>query len=255
MKKGKYNLGVILLGAAVIFFFSISLNQSAVQAGGEIFGQETTLTLNQMSHFLKNKGQFSFNSETQSELLDDKGEKITVKKDITVFLKRPNKLKVTVKEDKPAKEFWYDGSTLILVDLKENLYAAQDAPATIDETLDFAMEKLGMTAPLTDFLFNDLDHLAKNVTSSVYVGITTVGDYRCHHLKFSQENINWAIWIEEGNNPVPRKISIEYKEIPQRPTYSAIFTKWDFDIDLTDEEFVFIPPDGSEKIEFLLVGK
>ncbi len=241
---------------ATIVFCLLSLNQNVIQAANEIFGQKTTMALNQMCHYLKNKSQFSFRGESRSELLDDKGEKITIEKDITVFLKRPNKLKVMIKEDKPAKEFWYDGSTLTLFDLNKNLYAAQKAPATIDETLDFAMEKLGMTAPLADFLFNDLyEGFLRNVTSSAYIGLTTVGDYKCHHLKFSQEEINWQIWIEEGDNPVPRKILIKYKKVPQQPVYSAVFTKWDFDPGLTDEEFVFTSSDGSEKIEFLLVGK
>ena len=65
----------------------------------------------------------------------------------------PNKLRAHRKGDIANQEFFYDGKTLTLYNPKENLYATTAAPATIDETLDFAREKLDIIAPAAELLY------------------------------------------------------------------------------------------------------
>ena len=57
------------------------------------------------------------------------------------------------------------------------LYATTDAPATLDETLDFAREKLDIIAPAVELLYKDAaEKMLKESTSGFVVGPSVVGN-------------------------------------------------------------------------------
>jgi hypothetical protein len=67
----------------------------------------------------------------------------------------------------------------------------------------------------------------------------------------SQQDIDWQIWVEEGDRPLPRKVTITYKRLPGSPQFTAVISDWDFSPMLAEDFFTFRPPDGSSRIEFL----
>jgi hypothetical protein len=70
----------------------------------------------------------------------------------------------------------------------------------------------------------------------------------CEHLAFSADNVDWQVWIQDGPRPVPRKFVITYKDEPNDPQYTAVFSNWDFNTELPDFVFNFEPPPGAAKI-------
>ena len=70
-------------------------------------------------------------------------------------------------------------------------------------------------------------------------------------MALSQEDIDWQIWIEEGERLLPRKLTITYKKLPGSPQYTAVLSDWNFSVSLEDGEFIFNPPADAERIEFL----
>jgi len=72
-------------------------------------------------------------------------------------------------------------------------------------------------------------------------------------LAFTQKEIDWQIWIEEGPRPLPRKLLITYKNEPLSPQYTAILSGWDLQPRLSDSFAEFHPPIGSDEIQFLKV--
>ena len=52
-----------------------------------------------------------------------------------------------------------------------------------------------------------------------------------------------------GARPVPRKFVITYKDEPDSPEFTAIFSNWDFTTQLPDFVFQFEPPPGAAKID------
>jgi hypothetical protein len=70
-------------------------------------------------------------------------------------------------------------------------------------------------------------------------------------VAFSQELVDWQIWIEDGPQPVPRKFVITYKDEEGWPQYSARFTRWDFQPQHSEHYFRFHPPTGADKIDIL----
>jgi hypothetical protein len=75
----------------------------------------------------------------------------------------------------------------------------------------------------------------------------------CHHLAFSQETIDWQIWIEDGPRPVPRKLVITYKTEPGSPQYVARLSGWNFQPRFSKHFFTFEAPAGAGEMEFLTV--
>ncbi len=100
-----------------------------------------------------------------------------------------------------------------------------------------------------------IEFFARRVTTNVETGYVVgehpVSGIRCHHLAFTQEAIDWQIWVEVGPRPVPRKLVITHREEPGSPQYIAELSEWNFEPRLSGHYFTFRPPDGANEIEFL----
>ncbi len=73
----------------------------------------------------------------------------------------------------------------------------------------------------------------------------------CHHLAFGQEHIDWQLWIEDGDRPLPRKLVVIYKNDPGVPRYTVRLTRSTLEDELPDEGFEAVIPEESTPIEFL----
>ena len=168
-----------------------------------------------------------------------------------VALRRPDRMVGDASGDAINRSFWYDGKTLSFVDKEENTYATVPVPPTIDGTLDAIFERTGMVIPLADFVYEDVyARLMESVQRGVYLGIHHVGDVACHHLSFEQETIDWQLWIDAGELPLPRKLVIAYKTEDEVPQYAVTIGKWNLNADVPQELFRFEPPEGTERMEF-----
>jgi hypothetical protein len=156
------------------------------------------------------------------------------------------------KGDLANQEFFYDGKTLTLYNPKENLYATTAAPATLDETLDFAREKLDIVAPAAELLYkNAAEKMLKESTSGFVVGPSVVGGVKTTHLAFRGAEVDWQIWIEDGDKPLPRKFILSSNKVSGQPEFTVLIRSWDVGAKLSDKEFTFTPGKGAKKIEFL----
>ena len=116
--------------------------------------------------------------------------------------------------------------------------------------MDLACERFGITMPLEDFIRSDPHKdLLQKVTSGADLGTVNVTGVPCEHLAFTQTNIDWQVWIENGPRAVPRKFVITYKDEPESPQFTAIFSDWDFTTNLPDFVFQFEPPPGASEIK------
>ena len=168
-----------------------------------------------------------------------------------VALKRPDRFVGDASGDAINRSFWYDGKTLSVVDKEQNTYTTLPVPDTIDGALDAVFERTGMVIPLADFVYEDVyGRLMESVQRGVYLGIHHVGDIACHHLSFEQATIDWQLWIDAGEEPLPRKLVIVYKTEDEVPQYAVTIGKWNLNADVPEELFRFEPPEGAERIEF-----
>jgi hypothetical protein len=208
--------------------------------------------LRRMSDYLASRQEFSLKAESTLEAVLTSGQKIQFDSPATLEVSRPNKLRGHRKGDIVNQEFFYDGKTLTLFSPRENVYATTAAPPTIDETLDFAREKLDIIAPASELLYkNAAEKMLKESSSGFVVGPSVVGSVKCTHLAFRGSEVDWQIWIEDGDKPLPRKFILTSKKVAGEPEFTVLIRSWDLTPKLTEREFTFVPPKGAKKIEFL----
>ena len=213
--------------------------------------------LRKTSAHLQAAKQFRFHAEVafdKIEIKDDEaGSEIKVQYGATVDIsvKRRNKLRVSFRGDLVQRDFWDDGKTATLLAPAENYYGQIAVSGGIDGALAKIEEKAGFVPPLTDLVHSDpYARLVPNIRDASYLGLHTAAGVRCHHLLLHQEFVDWQIWIEASDNPVPRKLVITYKKIPGWPQYRATMTKWEF-ADIPDEAFTFEAPAGAIKVDMI----
>ena len=208
--------------------------------------------LRRMSDYVASRQQFTLKAESTLEVVLTSGQKLQYDSPATLMVSRPNKLHAHRKGDLANQEFFYDGKTLTLYNPRENLYATTAAPPTLDETLDFAREKLDIIAPAAELLYkNAAEKMLKESSSGFVVGSSVVGGVKCTHLAFRGSEVDWQIWIEDGDKPLPRKFILTSKKVAGEPQFTVLIRSWDVAPKLTSSEFSFTPPKGAKKIEFL----
>ena len=231
----------------VILLFARSVIADSGTPGVE--SRADTLLRN-MSDYLKTASEFSFRVEVDYDQVLDSGQKILYGRRSEVALRRPDGLHVLINGDLINERMWYDGKTFVLLDLTNQEYGKISVPSNIDDALDFLARKYGISSPVADVLYSDpYKILTEKLTTGIYVGNSTVRGIPTHHLAFTQDNIDWQLWIEDGARPVPRKALITYKNVTSSPQITMWLSNWNFAPRLADSLFEFLPPENAKQVE------
>ena len=100
-----------------------------------------------------------------------------------------------------------------------------------------------------------LETLMEGVEAAAYVGIGVVDGVETHHLVFREGDVDWQIWIQTGEKPVPMKYVITTKWMTGAPQYSVRMHNWNLNLDVGGEIFQFTPPPGSTNIETISINE
>lgn len=208
--------------------------------------------LRDMGTFLSSASAFSFEAELEYDAVMADGQKILYGARNRMWIRRPDRMRAYYVGDERESRVVYNGRTIIVHDLGRNVYATTQVPPKIGEALDVVFDRFGFSVPIADFLYEDpAEVLLASVDDGYYAGRHAVDGVFCHHLAFTQEAIDWQIWIEDGPQPVPRKLVITYKSEPGSPQYIARIGSWDFEPRLSESFFEYRPPADAGEIEFL----
>ena len=207
--------------------------------------------LKEMGGYLRTAETFTFQVEGYFEEVLESGQKLQYGVSSLVAVKRPNGLYAERQSDIDHLRIWYDDSRITLLNVFDNTFGTTEVPTNIDDAFDHLAKRYGITPPLIDLVYSDpFSILLENVKTGIYAGSHDVRGTRCHHLAFTQSNIDWQIWIEDGINPVPRKIVITYKKVDAVPQFTAFISDWDFSPRLSKALFTFKPSSDARKVEF-----
>ena len=206
--------------------------------------------LHDMGDYLKGASEFSFRTEVNYDQVLASGQKILHGRNAEIAMRRPDRLHILVNGDLVHERIWYNGQTFILLNLWDHEYVKVEVPPRIDEALDLMARRYGIASPVSDVLYSDVYAvLSENVVTGEYIGQSVVRGVPTHHLAFTQKNIDWQLWIEDGANPVPRKAVITYKNVTSSPQFTVWLSDWNFSPRLADSLFDFLPPDGARQVE------
>ena len=211
--------------------------------------------LRQMGDYLAGVPHFRVHAEVSDDGVIDTGQLVVFGRTLDMVVRRPDRLWADMSGDLGHKRLLYDGRAARLLDFTSGTVAEVAVPATIEETINLLIDRLGVVVPLSELAFDDpYAALTENVETGTYVGIRTVDGVEYHHLAFTQATIDWEVWIENGARPLPRKLVIRYKDEPGSPQFTALLSDWDLADTSPDALFSSETPLDFTAIEFIVVG-
>lgn len=215
---------------------------------------EADKILKSMSSYLAETKAFSVNADIDVELVTKDGQKLQFSSFATVVLQRPNKFQIERRGMVADAKLIFDGKTLTLYSNKRNVYAQIGVEGSIDDAIRTFELETGIPAPGADILFaNPYAILSTGVENSTYLGTTYVNGIECHHLAFREDEVDWQIWIQVGDQPLPMKYVITSKWQTAAPQYEIRLRDWVINPEINDSLFTFSAPQGATKLESLPV--
>jgi hypothetical protein len=85
---------------------------------------------------------------------------------------------------------------------------------------------------------------AKDMGSGIINGL------ECDHLAFRTAEVDWQIWIAQGEAPYPCRFTITSKAIAQGPQYRIEVRDWQANADVPASRFEIALPETSKDVAF-----
>jgi hypothetical protein len=231
------------------------LIEPALAPGSRLVDPRADELVRQMSDRLARSTAFAFEAEEVYDEVPEQSPRQQVTNLRRVAMRRPDRLVGDAAGDALNRSFWYDGKSFSALDNEQYVWASGTVPPTVDQALDWVFEQTGTVIPLADFLYADsYARLMGDVQRGVYLGIHEAAGVPCHHLSFEQATIDWQIWIDAGEQPLPRKLVITYKTEDEVPQYTVTMRKWNLKATLPDTLFAFAPPEGATRVDVVAFG-
>jgi len=247
------------MAPAFLAFGALALSMSistVVAAQAPAVDPAAVQTLKRMTDFVSGLKQFSAHTENTLEDQLDSGQRIDLDIAANVTVRRPNKLHAARAGERVSQDFYYDGKTLTLYNPSDKVYATEPAPATIEKMLDYAREDLGVIVPASDLVYrNAFGILMQDVTSAVVLGKVSIGGETCDHLAFGRPDVDFQIWIADGDRPLPCKYVVTDTSTPAQISTVTVMSDWNLAPKVPDTAFEFVPPEGVQAISFLPLEK
>jgi hypothetical protein len=206
--------------------------------------------LDQMGTYLRSLKDFQVQAEITTEDVLEDGEKLQYGSTTTLLAQLPSKMRVSVEGEQKSRLFLYDGKSFTLFARRMGYYATAPAPDTIGKLVQAIREKFDVEIPLVDlFLWGGPNAGTNEITDATDVGPGSVEGATCEHYAFRQPGLDWQVWVQLGDHPLPRKLVLTTLTDEARPQHTSVLT-WNLAPSFSAEAFVFDPPDDAHKIVF-----
>ncbi len=146
----------------------------------------------------------------------------------------------------------FDGQALTAYKAAENVYARAEHSGTIDSAIVFLVKDLQIRFPLARLLLTTLtEQLKQQVESVSYVEVNQLYEAPVDQLAARTADVDFQLWVDQGDKPLPRRVVITYKNDPGQPQFRADFLDWNLAPEIAADAFTLTPPEGAEEILFL----
>jgi len=211
---------------------------------------EAKKLLKAMSDFLGAQKNLSFGFDSVFEVITPTDQKLGLASSGTATLSRPDKIRFARSGGFADYEILYDGKTLTFLGKNANLYTQVNAPGTIDQLIDTLQDKYHRPLPGADLLMtNSYDELMQDVYDSKDLGSGVINGVECDTLAFRKNDVDWQIWIAQGERPYPCRFVVTSKLASGDPQYTIQFRDWKFGNDVAADDFAFRNASNATKVE------
>ena len=250
MRIFNFRMALSLFSLAVFALSAVVCTEARAQT--PTVDPAATQILQKMTDYLGGMKQFSVHTQNTLEDVLESGQRVDLDVSAGVIVSRPNKLRAERRGDLIDQVFYYDGKTLTLYNPADKVYAAEPAPGTIEELLDFARETLGLLVPAADLVYrNAFPLLIQDVTFAAVIGKAVIGGVKCDHLLFSRPGVDFQVWVADAGQPLPYKYVVTDTATPNLLSITTVMSDWNTAPAAGDARFTFVPPQGARPITFM----
>ena len=205
--------------------------------------------LKAMSDYLAAQQAISFDYDAVLEVVTKDEQILALASSGTVTLNRPDKILAPRSSGFADVEMSFDGKTLTLLGKNLNLYAQEDVPGSVDNLVD-VLRKRNRPLPAADLLLTDpYAALMQDVVDVKDLGSGVIGGVECDYLAFRAKEVDWQIWIAQGERPYPCRYVISSKFMDGEPQYSIQVRDWKTGDGVAATDFTFTPPADAKKVD------
>lgn len=182
-------------------------------------------------------------------------------------VQKPNRLLLRHLKGMTGNSVFCDGRKLVTFAPALNRYEEKPAPPSFEAFAQGVGPMSGNMLFVDNLLGNDIySAIMEGVLRASYAGRETVAGHECDHLRFSQEQFDWDLWVSTGPKPVVVQVlsdmskgiaSVTGDGAPAKGVRMTVlnqFSDWDVDGVMTADTFEFKPPAGARKADSLFEG-
>jgi hypothetical protein len=161
----------------------------------------------------------------------------------SVTFSRPDKIQASRHGGFANVEMNFDGKTLTILGKNLNVFTQAEIPGTVDHLIDELRNTYNRALPAADLLLsNSYEILMQGVVDVKDLGSGVIGGVECNSLAFRAEEVDWQIWIAQGDKPYPCRYVITSKTMANGPQYSVQITNWKDGDEVAARDFTFKAP-------------
>lgn len=203
-----------------------------------------------MSDYMAAQRSFSLTADSSTDVLLRDGRKVELTATSQMVVDRENGLRVDRQGPLGDTLFVFDGSDVSILSEREGIYLSLPAEGGIDSAIDEVRATLGTeVAGGADLLYaNPYDGLMLNVMSGYYMGQAIVNGVLTDHLSYRAEDIDWQLWVQSGDVPVPVRYVITSKWMTAAPQFAVDIFDFTVLTEVAGDTFAFTPPAGVREI-------
>jgi hypothetical protein len=250
----------LLASLALFLFAGLALPSAAISeekppaVASSPESQDAKAVLMRMADFLGQAKAFSVNIDAVYDVLQASGQKIEFGEVRHVLIDRPNHMRVQAEMSNGEKlTMYFDGTTFIMFSPEENLFAKIEKPGSVDDVMKFIVLDLQTPIPLSMLLLASIkEELEKRITEVDFVEQTTIAGKPADHLAARTADIDFQVWVAQGEQPVPLRVVITYKHAAGQPQFSADLSDWNLAPKIEESAFAFSPPAGAQAIPLMV---
>jgi hypothetical protein len=204
--------------------------------------------LERMGAYLRTLKSFQLKADVVTEDVRTDGQKVQTLRAVDLVARRPNGLYAEITNDRQRRLLFYDGAQFTIFAPRTTFFATVSAPPTIEGLADVLENKYDIELPLVDlFRWGTPKGNVDALTSAVDLGPSAINGVTCEQYGFRQEGVDWQLWIQRGDAPLPCRIVITTLTDDARPQHIATYT-WNLAPSFDDETFVFRAPADAKRI-------
>lgn len=205
--------------------------------------------LKAMSDYLSQQKAIVLDYDATLELVTADEQKIGLASSGNIALSRPDKIRATRANGFTNVELVFDGKTLSVLGKNANVFLQKEIPGTIDNLIDELRDKYQIPLPAADLLSSDPEKpLMDGVTNIKDLGSGFIGGKECDHFAFRAPEVDWQIWIAQGEQPYPCRYTITSKTVAAAPQYTIDVRSWQTGPEAGSDSFAFTAPAGATQL-------